>query len=156
MLQSTPLSTFSSTLPTMLSRTLLIALDGTLLLCLTVHSQISSQDALKMHSSTLPSTLPSTLSKGKTLPISLDYMLPCMLQVLDPETCWVAGARHREAGSGWRVAGGGRLVVLGGRYHDIGWYHSLNLIFSAATTMRSHDASWSWCWQLQPWILQKG
>jgi len=60
-----------------------------------VHSQIHSQSHLMAHSkpawmyalksafkilsSTLSSTLPSTLSRGKTLPISLDYMLPSML-----------------------------------------------------------------------------
>ena len=52
--------------------------------------------------------------------------------VLDPETCRVTGARHREAGGG-------------GRNHDVGQYHSLNLIFSAATATRSHHASRSWC-----------
>jgi len=37
--------------------------------------------------------------------------------VLDPETCWVAGGRHREAGGG-------------GRNHDVSRYHSLNLILA--------------------------
>jgi hypothetical protein len=46
-LPSTPLSTFPSTHPGMPSRTLPIALDGTLPGCLTVRSQVSSQDALK-------------------------------------------------------------------------------------------------------------
>jgi hypothetical protein len=40
-------STFSSTFPVMLSCTLPIAFDGTLPACLTVHSQVSSHDALK-------------------------------------------------------------------------------------------------------------
>jgi hypothetical protein len=42
-----------------------------------------------------------------------------------------------------RVAGGG-WPAYGGRNHDVGRYHSLNLIFSAPTTTRSHDASRSW------------
>jgi hypothetical protein len=47
MLTCTPPSTFSSTLLGMLSEMLQNALDGTLPACLTVHSQVSSQDALK-------------------------------------------------------------------------------------------------------------
>jgi len=44
----------------------------------------------------------------------------------------------------WQVAGSG-WQVAGGRNHDVGRYHSLNLIFSAATETRSHDASKPWC-----------
>jgi len=172
-------STFSSTLPSMLSRTLLIALDGTLPACLTVRSQVSSQDALKHTprtlSSTLPialddtpsllgSTLPSTLSSGKTLPNSLDYMLPCMLLrarsrdllscrrqvpggvrlVADGGQCLADGGRRVVCGV-WRVACGRWQVAYVGRNHDVGRYGSLNLIFSATTMTRSHDASRSWC-----------
>jgi len=94
-LPSTPPNMFSSTLPGMLPRTLTLALDGTQPACLTVHSHTSAQEALKHtpeHAlkyasnctrwytpSLLGSTLPSTLSRGKTLPISLDYMLTCTL-----------------------------------------------------------------------------
>jgi len=39
--------TFSCILPSTLSRTLPIALDGTLLACMTLHSQVSSQDGVK-------------------------------------------------------------------------------------------------------------
>jgi len=94
-LPSTPPSMFSSTLPRMLPRTLTLALDDTQPACLTVHSHTSTQEALKhtpKHTlkyasncarwytcSLLGSTLPSTLSRGKTLPISLDYILPCTL-----------------------------------------------------------------------------
>ena len=46
-LPSSPPSTFSRTLPGIPSRTLLVAPDGTLPACLTVRSQVSSQDALK-------------------------------------------------------------------------------------------------------------
>jgi hypothetical protein len=46
-LPSTPPSSFSSTLPGMPPRTLPLALDNTLPACLTVRSQVSSQDALK-------------------------------------------------------------------------------------------------------------
>jgi len=65
-LPSTPQSKFSSTLPGMLWRTFPIALDGTHPACLTVRSQVSSQDALKHTPSTLPSTPLSTFSS--TLP----------------------------------------------------------------------------------------
>jgi hypothetical protein len=68
--------------------------------------------------------------------------------MLDPETCQVADPTGRcETGWVWRaVSGGGRAVVggvwhvagggkqvAGGRNHDVGRYHSLNLIFSAPT-----------------------
>jgi hypothetical protein len=148
----------------MLSRTLLIALDGTLSACVTIHSQVSSQDPLKhtpenalkdapnctrWHTpSLLDCMLPNTLPRGKTLPISLDYMPPCMLlraRSGDLLSCRPPGAGRREAGGRWCVAGGGWRVACDGRNHDVGRYHSLNLIFCAATTMRSHDASRSWC-----------
>jgi len=148
----------------MLSSTLPIALDGTLPACLTVRSQVSSQD-LSTPPSTLPSrlprtllsTLPSTLSRGKTLPISLDCILPCMLlraRSRDLQSCRrqaLGGVRQVTCGEQclvgrvWCVAGGGWPAAYGGRNHDVGRYHSLNLIFSAATPTRSHDASRSWC-----------
>ena len=53
-LPSTPQSTFSSTLPGMLTRTLPIALDGTLLACLTIRSQVSAQDSSKYTSEYAP------------------------------------------------------------------------------------------------------
>ena len=76
--------------------------------------------------------------------------------VLDPETGWVAGARHQEADGRWWEAWGSRQVADGGGWnYDVGSYHCLKLICCLATMMRSHDASWSWCWQLQPSILQE-
>jgi len=45
----------------------------------------------------------------------------------------------------WHVAGGGWRAVYGGQNHDVGRYHSLNLIFSAPTATGSHDVSRSWC-----------
>jgi len=79
----------------MLSRTLTLALDGTQQACLTVHYQTSTEEDHKhtpkrglecasncTQSYTpriLDSTLPCTLSKGKTLPISLAYILTCSL-----------------------------------------------------------------------------
>jgi len=71
MLPSTPPSTFSGTLPGMLTKTLPIAPDGTLTACLTVCSEVCSQDALKHTSnctrwhipSLLHYTLPSKLSR---------------------------------------------------------------------------------------------
>jgi len=109
-------------LKSMISRTLPNVLNGTLPACLTVRSQASSQDALK-HTpeyalrytpnctrwytpSLLDFMLPSTLSRGKTLPISLDYMLPCMF----------LHARSRDLQSGRRQALGGlRLVAYDGQ-----------------------------------------
>jgi len=89
--------------------------------------------------SLLGSTLPSTLSRGKTLPISFDYASiyapGCSIQRL---------AELQEPGTRSRVAGGRWRMAYGGSNHDIGRYHSLNLIFSAPTVTRSHDASWSW------------
>ena len=64
------------------------------------------------------------------------------------------GTGTREAGGVWWAVFGGRHVACGVRQmaggvwwpnHDVSRYHSLNLIFSAATVTRSHDASWSWC-----------
>ena len=78
-------SMFSSTLPGMLSRTLLIALDGTLLACLALRSQVHSQEARHSQS-------------------HLTICSHVCSWVLDPETCWVAGARHPEAGGEWWVA----------------------------------------------------
>ena len=65
------------------------------------------------------------------------------------------GTGRREADGIWRSVFGGRRaacgvrrvacdgswVAYGGRNHGVGRYHSLNLIFSAATTTRSHDAA---------------
>jgi len=45
----------------------------------------------------------------------------------------------------WRVACGRWQAAYVGENHDVGRYGSLNLIFSVATTTRSHDASPSWC-----------
>jgi len=150
----------------MLSRTLPIALDGTLPASLTVHSQVSSQDALKhtlehahkytpdctrWHTlSLLDYTLPSKLSRGKTLAISLEYKLPCMLlrtRSRDLLSCrrQAPGGVRQVAGGRWQVAGGGWRAAYDGRNHDVGRYHSLNLIFSVATATRSQDDSRPWC-----------
>jgi len=161
-------STFSSTLPGMLSKTLLIALDDTLPACLTVCSQVSSQDNLKhtlehtlkytpnctrwhtpslldytlpsqltrcsqAHSeyilkytpghalkdapnctrwhtfSLLGSTLKSTLSRGKTHPISFDYVLPCMLP--GARSRHLLSCRSQAPGGGWPVADGAWRIV---------------------------------------------
>jgi hypothetical protein len=52
----------------MLSRTILIALDGTLLACLTVRSQVSSQEALKHTPEHTPEHAPKyTLKRQDTL-----------------------------------------------------------------------------------------
>jgi len=177
----------------MLPRTLTLALDGTQPACLTVHSQTSAQEALK-HTpeqalkyafnctrwytpSLLGSSLPSTLSRGKTLPISLDYIVTCTLlharsrDLLSCRSQAPGGASFRRqaaggvscrrqapggvrqvayggqclAGGMWHVVCGRWRTAYGRRNHDVGRYHSLNLIFSAPTVTRSHDASWSWC-----------
>ena len=182
-LESKQSDAFHCTLPSTLWSTLLIALDCTLPACFTIRSQLLSMAhaqpawlyALKYALKTLSSILPSTLSN--TLPAYLalcsqihspearhsqshlticSHVCSC---VLGPETCWVAGARHQEAWSWWRVAGGwwcgGWLAAYVVRNRDIGRYLSLNLILIVATTIKSHHASRSWCWQLQPLILQE-
>ena len=170
---------FSSTHPGMLPRTLTVALDGTQPACLAVHSHTSAQEALK-HTpeqalkyisnctrwytpSLLGSTLPSTLSRGKTLPISLDYMFTCTL--LHARSRDLLSCRSQAAGGvscrrqapggglwwavfGWQHVACGVVQMAGSVWwpnHDVGLYHSLNLIFSAPTETRSHNASWSWC-----------
>jgi hypothetical protein len=161
----------------MLSSSLPIALDGTLRACLTTPSQVSSQDTPKntseyprKYTSNYPckytskyprkytsESLARILSRGKTVPISLDYMLPCTLlnaqcrdflssrsqppggvrQVAYGGQCLAGGMWHQVCGR-WRVA-------YGVRNHDVGRHHSLNSIFSAPTVTRSHAASSSWC-----------
>jgi len=99
----------------------------TLPACLTIRSQVHSPDA--------PKYTPNC-TRWHT-PSLLDYTLPCML--LGARSRDLLSCRHQAPGGGSREAGGS------GRNHDVGRYHSLNLIFSAATATRSHDASWSWC-----------
>jgi len=53
----------------------------------------------------------------------------------------LAGGGRRVACGVWRVACGRWQVAYVGRNYDVGRYVSLNLIFSAATRTRSHDAS---------------
>ena len=151
----------------MLSRTLSIAPNGTLPVCMTICSQVSSHNNLKhtpdhafkytpsctrWHTpSLLDCTFRSKLSRRSQSHSRARFEVPAQSHltiwshicscVLDPETCWVAGARRWVAGVGWRV-------VYGGRTHDFGRCCSLNLIFSVPTARRSHNASWSWCWQL--------
>ena len=129
------------TLPNTLWCTLLTAIDCTLPACLTVCSQVSSQDALKHTPEHALKYTPNL-----TWLYARIYAPGCSTQRL---------AELQVPGTGWRVAGGGWRVTYGGRNHDVGRYYSLNHIFSAPTATRSHDASWSWCWQLQPWILQE-
>jgi len=94
----------SSTLPSTLSQDVLIALDET---C-----------------SLLGSMLPNTLSRGKTLPISFDFMLPYMLlcaQSRDLLSCsrQAPGWVRLVASSGWLVAGGVCWLKL--------WHQSISL-----------------------------
>jgi len=129
----------SITLPCTLSSALPIALDGTLPACLTVRSQVSSQDTPKYTSESLSSTLPSMLSS--TLPIAPDGTLTAYFAlrsqihsqegrhsqsllticshvcscVLGPETCRVAGTRHQALGGVRLVAYGGQYLAGGGR-----------------------------------------
>jgi hypothetical protein len=127
--------TLSIKIPCTLSSTLPIALDDTLPACLTIRSQVSSQDsqvhlrvAVKYASncirwyapSLLGSTPPSTLSREMPLPISLDYMLPCMLvhggsrDLLSCRRQEPGGVRLVVYGSQWLV-GGLWCVAVGGR-----------------------------------------
>ena len=118
-LQSTPPSMFSRTLPNMLSRTLLISLDGTLLACLVLRSQVHFQEARHSRSC-----------------FTICFYICCL--VLDPETCWVAGARDYEVGGGWPMVVGGKWrMAYGGWNSDTGRYHSLKFIFTATTVTRS-------------------
>jgi hypothetical protein len=77
------------------------------------------------------------------------YAPACSIQRL--AELQVPGTRRRMAGGVRRAVFGGRVAcgvwraAYGGRNHDVGRYHSLNLIFSAPTATRSHDASRSWC-----------
>jgi len=80
-------STFSSTLPGILSKSLLIALDGTLLACLALPSQVHSQESRHSRS-------------------HLTICFHVCSHVLNLETCWIEGARHQEAGGGWPIAHG--------------------------------------------------
>jgi hypothetical protein len=85
-LPSTPRSTNSSILQSMLSQILFIALDHTLLVCLALYSHVDSQI-------------------GKILPMSLDYTPPGM--VLSARFRDLLGCRGRwKVGREWRVAGG--------------------------------------------------
>jgi hypothetical protein len=126
---STPLSTFSSTLPNMLSSTLPIALGGTPPAYLAQRSQVQSQAGRPSQSQLI---ICSHVRPACSIQRVAELQMP--------------GTRRREAGGGgWWVAGGGRLAAYGGRNHDVGRYHSLNLIFSVATATGSHDTSRSWC-----------
>jgi len=142
------LSYQDTTLPGMLSRTLPIALNGTLPACLTIRSQVSSQNALKhtpkhafkytpnctrwhsqFHSMTLPAYLALRSQihsqEARYSQSNLTICSHVCFWVLDPETCWVAGARHREAWGWWRVAGG-RWWVTGGIWWPKSWRWSIS------------------------------
>jgi hypothetical protein len=141
----------------MLSSTFPTALDGTLPACLTIRAQVRSQDTPKNTSKYAPKytseSLTSTLSRGKTLALSLDNMLPCTLlharsrDLLSCRSQAAGGVRQVAyggqclAGGIWRVVCGRWRAAYGGRNHDVGRYHSLNLIFGAPTETKSLDAS---------------
>jgi hypothetical protein len=100
----------SSTLPIALDGTLPIALDGTLPDCLTIRSQVSSHDTPKNTSEYAPNytseSLTSTLSRGKSLAISLDNMLPCTL--LHAQSRDLLCCRSQAPGGVRQVAYGGQ------------------------------------------------
>ena len=156
MLPSTPTSRFSSTLPGILSSTLPIALDGTLPACLTVHSQVNSQDAHKQTPQHAPKyTLKRQDTPNLTWLYAPMYAPGCSIHRLIEWQAPVTG--RRVAGGDWWALFGGQHVacgvcqIAGGVWwpnHDVGRYHTLNPIFSSATVTRSHNASCSWCWQL--------
>jgi len=147
---------FSSTLP------------STPLSCSQVRSQLDSM----VHSQPTRLYAPKyTLKRDDTSNLTWLYA------PMDASACsveWLAelhtpGTRRGEAGVIWRAVFGGRRVACGiwhvaggrwqepytGRNHDIIWYGSLYHILSAASIGRSHDASRSWYWQLQPQILRE-
>jgi len=85
-------------------------LPRTLLVCSNVHLWVAVKYASN-HShwytpTLLGSTLPSTLSRGKTLPISLDYCSHVCSCIGVPETCSVTGTGRRETGDVWWVMAG--------------------------------------------------
>jgi hypothetical protein len=145
----------SITLPSMLSSIVPNPLDVTLAAYLTVRSHVGCQDTPKncskyapMHTSeNVPKytseSFSSTLAIGKTLPISLDYILPYML--LHARSRDLLRCRRQALGGVRQVAGDWWRAAYGGQNHDVSRYYSLNHIFSAATVTRSHDASRSWC-----------
>jgi len=139
-----------------------------------VHSWASSQVCFQLHSMahSQPTWLYSskyTFKREDTPNLTWLYarMYPpaCSIQRL-AELQKPGTGRHQlqapdsgrsEAGAVWWAVFGRRHVgfgvsqMAGGVWwpnHGIGRYKSLNLIFSTATKTRSHNASWSSCWQL--------
>jgi len=146
-LDSTLPNALHCSLPDTLSSTFPIALNCTHPACLTlyspVRSQVRSQVRSRLHSIThsqpLDCTLPSTLPRSALmcrLSTVLGFRDSLSSRHLAPDGVW------RVAGSMWRAAYGGGY---GGRNHDVGRFHSLNLIFSALTAIGSHNVSLSWC-----------
>ena len=85
----------------------------------------------------LGSMLPSLLSRGKTLPISPDYMLLYIL--LGIQLKGLKSYSHEALGGrSWVVASGG---TYHGRNYNVNQYWSVNHICIVHTTMRSCNAS---------------
>jgi len=140
----------SITIPSTLSCTLPIALHGTLPARLALRPQVHSPCGRHPQSHLT----------------TCFHVCSCML---NPETGWVTDTRYRKVWPRWHVVGsdsgktGSRQCAVCGTSQaayigwnsDVGQYGSLNLIISAPTMARSHNASRSWCWQLQWYMLQE-
>jgi len=112
------------------------------------HSRARFQVPSQLHSMTLPialddtpsllgSTLPNTLSRGKTLPILLDYMLPWML--LCARSRDLLSCRRQAPGDVRLVAGDGCLVVGD-------WRHIVAKIMTSVDII-----VWTLSWAWPPW-----
>ena len=62
------------------------------------------------------------------------YTSRIYFNMLDPETCWVADTRHREAWRRWRLSGGGQPTS---------W--CLSISESASYLVHAHRDEISWC-----------
>jgi len=86
----------------------------------------------------LGSMLPCTLSRGKTLPISLEYGYSVCCGMLGPETCWVAGTGMHE-----QVVYAARLAACCMRHVADGGQHMATEIM-ASVWMVVWTLLWVW------------
>jgi len=129
-LSSTPLSTFSSSLLNMLSRTLLIALDDIPAAYLTVCSEVCSQDALKHTPGNAHKyTLQRQDTSNPTRLYAPMYAPRCSIQKL--AELLAPGTGRRVAGGEWREASGRRQVAGGG------WREMLGMVVGAVRKFKS-------------------
>jgi len=142
-------STLSSTLASML----LTALDCTLPVCMTVRSQVRTQVPPNYARLNLPACLAVRFeAHSQEVPLCVEYVIFTALGSRD----WLSSRCLTPCGAlwdmfGWRRVAGDMVAKMMTSVDII----SLNLICSAPTATGSHDVARSWCWQLQPQILQE-